>query len=269
MDNTLTTKDKWEAVWVGVKLPTVTKPVYDIQKQLESYLPRTGARSLIEIGCAPGGWMAYFNKHFGYSVSGLEYAEAAAEATKKNMAMLAIDAEVLVQDFFTFDYDRNKYDIVFSAGFIEHFRNVSSVVQRICALSRQYVVTIIPNVYGINGFISKTIRSKVYAEHNHIDVSTLDLVHRNCGMETLFCDYIGGVRFIMPGAHTAFFNKHKYCARTVNAPARACNRLSMEIGKLLCCTPRLRLLSDSLMYVGRKDVSNSNCITTDRETDFE
>ena len=83
MDNTMTTKDKWEAVWAGIKLPTVTKPVYDIQNQLESYLPRTGARSLIEIGCAPGGWMAYFNNHFSYSVSGLEYAEAAAEATKK------------------------------------------------------------------------------------------------------------------------------------------------------------------------------------------
>ncbi len=192
MDNALTTKDKWESVWAGAKLPTVTKPMYDIQKQLESYLPRTDTRSFIEIGCAPGGWMAYFNNHFAYSVSGLEYAEVAAEATKKNMAMLAIDAVVLVQDFFTFDCVRQKYDIVFTAGFIEHFRNGSSVVQQICALSRQYVVTIVPNLYGINGFISKTIRPKIYAEHNPIDVTTLDLMHRNCGMEPFSAAHMAG-----------------------------------------------------------------------------
>lgn len=269
MDNALTTKDKWESVWAGVKLPTVARPVHDTQKQLHSFLPRTSGCSLIEIGCAPGAWMAYFSNHFGYSVSGLEYAEAAAEATRDNMAMLAIDADVLVQDFFTLDCEQNRHDIVFSLGFIEHFRDVSSVVQRICALSRQYVVTIVPNLYGINGFISRTIRPEVYAEHNPIDASALDLMHRHCGMETLFCDYINGVQFIAPGAHTTFFNKHKYCARAVNAPVIAFNCLSTKIGKLLCCTPRLRMLSSSLMYVGKKDLPNSNCIITAGETDFE
>lgn len=252
----LTTKDKWEKGWANVELPAIYKPVYDVQKLLELYLPKTTTFSLIEIGCAPGKRMAYFNNHFGYKVSGLEYAEAAAVTTKKNMEMLAIDADLLVQDFFTFDCGRNKYNIVFSAGFIEHFSDVSSVVQRICALSWQYVVTIVPNLYGINGFISKTIRPKVYAEHNPIDALTLDLVHRNCGMKTLFCDYIGGVRFIMPGAHTAFFNRHKYCARAVNAPVRVFNRLSMEIEKLLHCTPRYKLLSRDLMYVGIKEASS-------------
>ncbi len=58
---------------------------------------------------------------------------------------------------------------------------------------------------------------------------------------------------ILPGAQTAFFNKHRYCARAINAPVRVFNRLSTEIGKLLCYTPRLRLLSNSLMYIGVKN----------------
>ena len=267
--NTLTTKDKWEAIWAGTKLPIIVRPVHDVHKQLESYLPKSNAHSLIEIGCAPGGWMAYFHSTFGYSVSGLEYAEVAAETTKRNMHMQAIDAEVLVQDFFALDCDGNKYDIVFSRGFIEHFCDVSDVVERLCALSRQYVVTIVPNCLGVNGMISKTIRPKVYAEHNPIEASTLDLLHRNCGMETLFCNYTGGVRFVSPGAHNAFFSKHKTCARAVNAPVHVFNRLSMEAGKLLCYTPRLRLLSDSLMYVGRKRESNASSVAVKKETDPE
>ena len=88
MVNTLTTKDKWEAEWAGMKLPAVSKPLYDVQRLLETHLPHSGTHSLIEIGCAPGRWMAYFNRHFGYRVAGLEYAETAAEATKQNMRML-------------------------------------------------------------------------------------------------------------------------------------------------------------------------------------
>jgi len=268
MDNILTTKDKWEDVWGNVRLPYVTTPNYDIKKQLESRLPKTNQHSFIEIGCAPGGYMAWFNRTFGYKVSGIEYAEKAAAMTIKNMEVQGIDADVLVGDFFAHDFSQ-KYDVVFSAGFIEHFRNMNPVVERICNLSKRFVVTIVPNIYGINGAISKTIRPGVYAEHNPIDVPTLELIHRNCGMKTLFCNYVGGLQCVLPGAQTAFFNKHKYCARAVNTPVHVLNRLSLEIGKLLCCTPRLRLLSTSLMYLGRKDTSYSNSIVPGKKTDFE
>lgn len=250
MDNALTTKNKWEQVWADVKLPSVAKPGPDVQNLLGSLVSTMGECSLLEVGCAPGGWMAYFNRQFGYSVSGLEYAEAAAEITKKNMELLGINAKVIVEDFFDFDGSGTRFDIVFSHGFIEHFRDPFPVVERICGLARRYVVTIVPNLFGVNGFISRTIRPEVYAEHSPIDLPILARVHEKCGIKTLFCDYIGGVRFIMPAAHTRFFNRHKGFARAVNMPVRGFNLVS---GKALGClgwTPRTRLLSDSLLYVG-------------------
>jgi len=252
-NNALTTKAKWEAIWAGVKLPFVNEPGDDMKEQLETYLPHNGLYSFIEIGCAPGGWMAYFNKHFGYRVAGLEYAEAAAKATQLNMKLLAIDAEVFVQDFFSIDCTKSKYDIVFSAGFIEHFRDPLPVMDRIVALSQRYVVTIVPNLFGVNGCIGKTIQSKVYAEHIQIDVSALSGLHVSCGLKTLFCDYAGGARLIAPGAHNEFFNKHRYCARIVNTPAGVFNRLSTYVGAFLHYIPRSRLLSDSLLYIGLKE----------------
>lgn len=44
--------------------------------------------------------MAYFNKNFGYSVSGIEYVEDAAATTKRNMEIQGIHADVLNLDFF-------------------------------------------------------------------------------------------------------------------------------------------------------------------------
>lgn len=253
LNNSLTTKDKWEAVWAGAAIPAIQKPVRDLHMQLNKYLPHTGMHSLIEIGCAPGGWLAYFNKCFGYRVAGIEYAELAGETTKVNMKMLKIDASIFIQDFFSFDCINNKYDIVFSGGFIEHFKDMSLVMERICELSHRYVVTIVPNVFGINGWISKTLRPKIYAEHNLIDLPMLNRLHTNCGMQTLFCDYVGGIRLIDLVKGNGFLEKHKYCALTANLPTYIFNRLSEKIGALLHYIPRSKLFSDSLLYIGKKN----------------
>jgi SAM-dependent methyltransferase len=240
-------------VWAGVELPHVYWPDHDTQTQLTKYLPIDAGYSLIEIGCAPGGWLAYFNRQFKYAVSGVEYAKNAAAATYRNMSLLGIEAEILTQDFFLLDCERNKYDLVFSAGFIEHFLDLSPVMDRICALSRRYVITIVPNTFGINGCISKTIRPTVYAEHNPIDAATLDFIHTERRIKTLFCDYVGGVRLIMPGSGNKFFEKHNNYARVVNAPVKVLNHISEALVRGLSFVPRTRLFSDRLLYIGIKD----------------
>lgn len=252
MDNALITKDDWEAVWANVRLPYLKDPGYDIQTQLESRLPKTDQYSLIEVGCAPGGWMAWFNRTFGYKVSGIEYAEVAASTTRRNLDVQGIQAEVLVQDFRTWDFEPGAYDVVFSGGFIEHFRDVSPVMTRLCGLSRHFVVTIVPNLDGINGGILKAFNPDTYAAHNPIDVSTLEALHARCGMRTLFCDYVGGIQLRRPGADCRFIREHRYWGRAVHAPIIAFNRASAILGKFLKYAPRSKRLSPGLMYIGDK-----------------
>jgi hypothetical protein len=196
--------------------------------------------------------MAWFNRTFGYKVSGIEYAEAAASTTRKNLGVQEVQADVLVQDFLTWDIEPGKFDVVFSAGFIEHFRDVNPVMTRICSLSRQFVVTIVPNLDGINGGILKALNPDIYAQHNPIDVSMLEALHARCGMRTLFCDYVGGVQLRRPGADFRFIREHRYWGRVVHAPIIAFNRASMSLGRLLKYTPRSKMLSATLMYIGDK-----------------
>jgi SAM-dependent methyltransferase len=222
MKNKLTNKEKWEKTWAGTKLPVIQKPIKDLEQLLLNHLPKNDSYSFIEIGCAPGGWMAYFNKTFGYNVAGVEYASGAAEITMQNLKMLQVNAEVYKQDFLNFNH-QDKFDIVFSAGFIEHFNNVNFVTEKVCNLASRYVVTIVPNLFGINGFISKTIRPDVFKEHIPIELKDLEDMHSQNGIKTLFCDYIGGIKIIMLAAHTPFFEKHKLVAKYFNLPFRSVN----------------------------------------------
>jgi len=205
----LTTKEYWRRFWEGISLPVIEKPKGDIHKILCNILPKSNKVSFIEIGCAPGGWMAYFNKYFGYSVSGIEYVEDAVATTQHNMEIQGIHADVLNLDFLEAEITAASYDVVFSGGSIEHFEDLSGTISKISILAKQYVVTIVPNLYGVNGFISKVIRPKVFYSHKRIDKNLLRRLHEESGLNTLFCDYAGGLQFIMPAAKTDFFDKNK------------------------------------------------------------
>ncbi len=165
----------WEDVWESIRIPVAVKAdeIHEIHHVLSNILPKTEL-SLIEIGCAPGGWLAYYHNHYKYSVNGIEYAPKAHKITVENLQSQNIPAEIIAGDFFEFEHE--PYDIVHSVGFIEHWENAVSVVQRIvdlCAPNGGYVVTMIPSMEGINWWISKTFRPHVAAGHYRMNKAEL------------------------------------------------------------------------------------------------
>ncbi|MCK5175420.1 MAG: class I SAM-dependent methyltransferase [Planctomycetes bacterium] len=254
MTDRLTTREYWDNFWSELPLPATARPAPDIQRVLEKFLPKSREVSFLEIGCAPGRFMAYFNNTFGFDVSGIEYVEKAAEATRRNMELQGIEAQVLTEDFFNLEISPGSYDIVFSGGFIEHFEDTDGVISRISGMARKYVVTIVPNMFGINGLISRKIRPDVFYGHKQIGLKLLRNAHEKCGLETLFCDYGGGMLFFLPAALNTFFEDKQWLARIVNLPFRAFNITSRAFSKYSGFCPRPRFLSTHLMYIGRQAV---------------
>ena len=159
--------------------------IHEIHLILTKLLP-VGNFKIIEIGCAPGSWIAYFYNSFQYIPSGVEYAPKAYEKTLENLKTLNIKGEIFHADFFEFNH--KPYDIVFSAGFIEHFLNVEPVIQKIvnlCASNGGFVITMIPSMQGINRWISKVFRPHVAAGHFPIKKEDLIKYHEQCGTKTL------------------------------------------------------------------------------------
>ena len=62
--------------------------------------PPSGDLSFIEIGCAPGGWMAYFARQFGYRVTGVDYVRSACDKTTENLRLLSVTGKVVNADVF-------------------------------------------------------------------------------------------------------------------------------------------------------------------------
>lgn len=256
-------KEKWEQFWDGVKLPQISTPSEDIRQQLVSVLSPAGTGlSFIEIGCAPGAWMAYFNRQFGYQVSGVEYAEAAASATRENCRILGVQSEIIVQDFLTWDYGHRRFDIVFSAGFIEHFTEPDQVMKRICDLSSRYVVTLVPNLLGFNGWIRKATSPERYAEHTVINPAVLEGLHQGCGMKTVFCGYAGGLELVPPWAGSRFYyeflSRNRRLTQLFYSPVILVNRLSSLSGRVLKRTLNGRRSSNYLLYIGERLEPNND-----------
>lgn len=248
----LTTKVYWEAAWKDSRLPVLAKPFPDLERVLESHLPKGTKLQFVEIGCAPGGWMAYFHKHLGYVVSGIEYADNAAELTRKNLEMQQVSGVVLTEDFFEFEAFDSTYEVVFSDGFIEHFDELDFVVGKICSLTRSYVVTLVPNLFGVGGLISRTFRPCVYRAHKRIDRCLFRRLHEEANMETLFCDYVGGIVLTLPAAKNAFFEKRKALSYIINLPFRVLNLVFRKLNNWFGFAPKTRCFSPTLMYIGRR-----------------
>lgn len=199
--STLTEKSYWDEMWRGVKLPAEIKRSDNnllLNKELdvfEKYLPNK-ALSILEIGGAPGQYLAYFHKQFGYNVHCIDYSESGCEKTVKNFEYLNIDGQVYHADIFSKELDLPQFDIVFSMGFIEHFTDLKLVVGKHLQLLKPggMLMLGIPNFLGINKFFLKSLAPGMLSQHN---LSTMNLYNwiafeEHYRLEIIFRNYIGG-----------------------------------------------------------------------------
>ena len=244
--------DYWEKVWETIHIPQEKKAedIHEIHYILTKILP-IGKLKLIEIGCAPGSWLVYFYNYFHYSVSGIEYAPKAYNKTVENLKIQNVPAEIFQCDFFEFKHD--PYDIVFSAGFIEHFKDVAFVIQKIVDICAKngFVITIIPSMEGINWWISKLFRPHVAMGHFPIKKKELIKYHEQCGLKTLYCNYIGSFHILTPIEKNKFSKEHPLISAALNLPFRFWNRIVNVFTKKTKIYPKCSFLTTNIIYIGK------------------
>jgi 2-polyprenyl-3-methyl-5-hydroxy-6-metoxy-1,4-benzoquinol methylase len=247
-------KAYWENVWKSVPLPRDRElaKYHELHELFHQYLPQ-GNHNLLEVGCAPGSWLSYFAKNFGYTVSGIEYAEDAFKKTVENLGLLSVSAQIHLSDFFTFT--GYLYDIVFSYGFIEHFENVEErVIEHLVSLCSPggYVVTIIPGLEGLNWWISKTFRPKVALGHYPITRKVFRLMHEKQKLQTLWTGSYGCFQFRPPFNNTQLARRRPRLSKALNTPFKTWNRAVSMLTRQLGLYPRVGPLFLGTVYIGRK-----------------
>ncbi len=133
----------------------------------------TEAKNTFEVGCAPGNYLIQFYKLFSLSPCGVEYSKVWVDSIIKNFTENHIDASGIVHwDFFDKDFieaNKEKYDVVYSMGFIEHFDNPQEAIDNHFHLTKKWwiVVITIPNLYYLN---------KYFVEKSFLDIHNLNIM---------------------------------------------------------------------------------------------
>lgn len=188
----------WENYWKNCTLPSKVdfRSSFDrcLASALKSNLPPM-AGDVLEVGCAPGKWLAFMAEEFGLRPSGIEYSEAGMSATIENFRMLKLTPElILTGDFFELDAPK-QFDVVMSLGFVEHFSDVDGVVERHLQWLKPGGVLIlgVPNFNGIYKPIQQVLDSDILAKHN-LNIMNLNYFRNLVGrlpVKPVFIDYLG------------------------------------------------------------------------------
>jgi 2-polyprenyl-3-methyl-5-hydroxy-6-metoxy-1,4-benzoquinol methylase len=187
----------WDSILAAAVLPREnSRMVYNYRLMMdfvERFLRPLAGRSFLEIGCGSSGWLPYFARTYGFTVSGVDYSEVGCRLAQENLRMLQIPyGEIVCSDVFAWNTDR-RYAVVFTYGVVEHFENPAelvSVCRRLCEPGG-VVVTLVPNLRGIVGLLSRIFVPEIYAMHRVLTRTELARMHELCGLSVLRCEYVG------------------------------------------------------------------------------
>lgn len=190
----------WEETWQrrttlgSVNLKNYSQARFDAV--FTRFLPPGSGRALLEAGCAQSSWLPYFRQRFGYEIVGLDYSETGCEAARRNLDRYGVEGTILCRNFLDEHEDlRQRFDVVFSYGVVEHFSRPEVVLERFREFLKPggLIVTIIPNVLGAMGWLQRTVNRPVYDVHVPMDLDDLGRGHRAAGFEPVWANYVGSL----------------------------------------------------------------------------
>jgi 2-polyprenyl-3-methyl-5-hydroxy-6-metoxy-1,4-benzoquinol methylase len=198
----LTDREYWENRWKRVREPKEirkdTKHAVnsELVKIFDTYLPHQKGLTILEIGGAPGQFLAYFAREFGYSAHAIDYSTIGCDKMREAFEGVNLDVTIYNRDIFSDLSDLPQFDIVFSMGFIEHFSDLDAIVGKHVELLKVQgtLVLGVPNYRGISQIVLKRLAPQKLAMHNleTMDAKSWESFEKKQGLQTIFKAYIGG-----------------------------------------------------------------------------
>jgi SAM-dependent methyltransferase len=199
--NKISEKKHWDSIYTDLRGYKFKISLDDYWKTkffslLSKYLPIDQSKKFIEIGGAPGVSAILFNKIFKYNSYALDYSEIGIKESVENFKKFGIVKEnALLGDFlnknFLLQY-QSYFDVVFSDGFIEHFKNPADILDlHLYVLKKDgYLIIRIPvnnfvlrlqPIFGKNivsqydgSFMNMKKFSKIFVDNKNIEIKYLN-----------------------------------------------------------------------------------------------
>ena len=200
--NPLTSADYWDEQWSGGSLPAIASratkwgPEAAILDALDALVRLLPGKRVLEIGGAPGGYLAYLAKSHGVEAHMVDSSPVGCGMARRNFDLLGLSATINEGDLFRAPGDPASYDLVYSLGLLEHFVDFRSVIARHAELATPggYIFIEVPwFVHVFRRFIGSWSPATL-AAHNlsALDMNNWDPVVRDLGLASIAKVYAGG-----------------------------------------------------------------------------
>lgn len=193
----LTSEEYWSEYWHSKSDSLICEvpEKYLFSDIIEQYLPKGRGCSFLEIGGFPGYFSVFFKKYFGCQVTLLDYyidKQIVADLCHKNN--IPPDIALIEGDLFN-NHHKEKFDVVMSAGFIEHFTDSEEVIRKHVEMLKVngYLLIGLPNFKGLNGLLQHLMDRENMQGHNLacMDIGLLERIFKQQKIEVLHADYYG------------------------------------------------------------------------------
>ncbi len=199
------------AYWSGVWEHSALNPAIDIDSgNVRQYPLRamhslfksafqnldTKGMKLIEIGCGNSAWLPYFKKEYGFDVYGIDYSEEGCWQAKKILEREKVDGTIYCTDAFSPAEELlSSFDVVCSFGVVEHFDDTAKTLKAFSNFLKKggLLITTIPNLSGINGWMHKEMNRELYDIHVPIDKKQMGNAVDSAGLRNIRNGYLVGV----------------------------------------------------------------------------
>lgn len=183
---------------------------------LPKFLRREDGAKALEVGSAPGFNLIRLHQTFGFDPFGVEYSPPGVELNREIFKLNGIAPQNVIQaDFLSAPFQeryRNQFDLVMSFGFIEHFSDVEEVISKHVHVlsSGGHLVVTIPNLRGVNYFLSWVFQKDVIPLHNTsiMHRQTFCTLFARLGVTPLMCGYYGTFNFGLFNTSRVSWKRH-------------------------------------------------------------
>ncbi|MCK4589172.1 MAG: class I SAM-dependent methyltransferase [Nanoarchaeota archaeon] len=245
----LTSREYWESCWdKKQKVKRFPKKIITFDL-ISKFLPKNSKLKCIEIGCVPGRFMIAFNKLFGYQVTGIDYCDL--KQTEINLKDAGVENVQLIKEDFNIFSPKQRYDVVSSFGFIEHFDDPAQQIEKMVKILNPggYLVMDLPNLRYGQYLLHKLLdRPDVFEAHNLkiMDLKKIEQIMKKYNLKTLFLGYYKPFQYW----HTNKNPIMKLINLPILAVSFAVDNIFDKLGWNLYLTNKY--FSPYIMYIGKK-----------------
>lgn len=168
----------WNSYWKSKK----TKISINKKRMLKVIKKYLSKGIVLDAGCGSG----FFSKYFidsGYKVISLDYSEVALKLTKSlNQKIITVQGDV-----FRLPFSQNIFDLVFSDGLLEHYKNPLPILKEFKRVLKKNgkIITFVPNKFSYWLFIKPFIMKEI--KEFRFNLARLINLHKRVGLEVLEC----------------------------------------------------------------------------------